>query len=612
MKVKKFIIIVYVIFIMIASGIVLEGHSYNNTIKYFPQSSIGGTPVNVSESGLVGSYTWKFEINNTTQTLIDTSYVIFDLEPSLCYSFKVFNVSGYTVSYPLHFIVGTTSITVMSVFRPIAATNVKFAEFGLNNITWYIHVGNQGVINNYSSTTSDIYLTLINGTYNLSVNNISGYTVSYPSTFTVNGFTIVDIYFNPFTYNTIISESGLPSNKTWSIELNNVNYTTNSSEFIFNESNGTYTLNVYNVNGYKANFPSSFTINGKAIRVNITFTNINTLYSLIIAESGLAANLLWSFSLNGVNYSTTATEYNFNEPDGTYVLFVYNISGYTDTYSSTIVINGGNVFVVIHYSLLKYSLTFIESGLRIPTWSFFMDGNNYSLVNITSYSFSFPDGNYTLKVYDVAGYNAEYNHTIIVNGSGFNVYIKFILIVYKVVITEKGLPSGTNWLINFNNYFNYLNTNYYNYYEPNGTYNLKVNDIKGYVINYSHSITVNGKNVYANITFTIIYYKVIFKMYGLPANTSWSILINNTNYITNATSLIIYLASNNYTPLIIVPSGYSVNDVGTLVVNGNTYYDIQASSSSLNFLTQNLAYIIVFIILMMVLIMALIFRNRRE
>lgn len=181
---------------------------------------------------------------------------------------------------------------------------------------------------------------------------------------------------------------------------------------------------------------------------------------------------------------------------------------------------------------------------------------------------------------------------------------------YNLSVNEIGLPTNTYWAITFNG-TNYSSDNSVMYFSlQNGSYTLYVNDINGYSVNYSSVVQVNGNNNFTYIIFSEIYYRVDFKIFGLPANTSWAILVNNTEYITNATSINIYLQSGIYNPIIIIPNGYNLNNVGTLRVSGNqTSYYIQIANSPFNFITQNMSYIFVFIFIMMIFLIAIIIRR---
>ena len=110
---------------------------------------------------------------------------------------------------------------------------------------------------------------------------------------------------------------------------------------------------------------------------------------------------------------------------------------------------------------------------------------------------------------------------------------------------------------------------------------------------------------------SVIKYSVDFKIYGLPQNTSWAVYINNQQYVSDNDSLIVYLPNGTYTPIFVIPNGYIQNDIGIFTVNTNMTYFIQVSQSPYLFLQNNLSYIIVFIFIMMILIIAIAVRNRR-
>ena len=411
-------------------------------------------------------------------------------------------------------------------------------------------------------------------------------------------------------YNLTIKELGLTSGTQWTYIFNGYNYTLTNTSYSYYVINGSYSFHVNNVSGYSDTYTTPINVIGFNIIVDVNFY---PLYILSIAQSGLPSGIQWSINFNNKNYSTASTnEFNINVSNGTYHLKVYNIAGYSDNYSSSIVINGGNDLVVVKFSQVKYTLTFTEFGLQSATWSFVFNNNTYSLINSTFISISIPNGTYNLKVNNVSGYKVKYSSTIIVNGSNLNISIIFTQVIFSISIKELGLGIGTQWTYIFNGSSYTLINSSYIYLEPNGTYSLKVNNVSHYNVNYLSSIVVNGKNIYVYVNFSKIYYKIDFKIFGLPANTSWAVIINNTEYISNSSSIVIELSNGIYNPIIIVPNGYTINDIGTLVVNGNNSYYIQISESPFNFITQNISYIVIFIFIMMIFLIAIALRRRRE
>ena len=185
---------------------------------------------------------------------------------------------------------------------------------------------------------------------------------------------------------------------------------------------------------------------------------------------------------------------------------------------------------------------------------------------------------------------------------------------YTLTLIENGLPVGFTWSFIFNSTKYSLTNNTYNFILLNNTYFLNVFNINHYIVSYNSVITISGKNEISYVNFTAILYKVNFKIFGLPQNFSWAVYINGEEYISNSSSnsMIINLTAGIYNPIVVIPNGYNLNDIGTLIVNGNTSYYIQVSQSPFLFLQNNLAYIIVFIFIMMILILAIAVRGRRE
>ena len=540
--------------------------------------------------------------NDTFKNIVGSEYTDFTTTDSNAYIFNIQNQ---------YQIVGQYSNSINTYQN--AFTNVINDTVLLTNSTWF---------NNYFTST------LIGANPSYLATAYYGYS-GWENALEDKGNGNIFVWWNPnkvnefspskviSTFNLTIKEDGLSSGTQWSYTFNSHSYTLTNSSYIYFEPNGTYSLKVNNISGYSVKYSSSIIINGNNEISYVNFTaNItsSTFYMFSITESGLASNIQWSFNFNNVNYTTiSTTQVNINVSNGTYHLKVYNIRDYTVSYPSNITINGGNDFIVVKFTIITYKITFTEFGLQIPTtWKFNLSDTEYSLINDTSISISRSNGTYNLLVYNVSGYKVKYPSTIIVNGSDLNVSIVFTQVIFSITIIELGLETGAQWSYIFNGSVYTLINSSYVYLEPNGTYDLKVNNVSHYTVNYLSSIVVNGKNIIIDVNFTKIYYKVDFKIFGLPANTSWAILINNTEYISNSTSILIELPSGIYNPVIIIPNGYSLNDVGTLVVNGNTSYYIQISESPFNFITQNISYIVVFIFIMMIFLIAIALRRRRE
>jgi len=185
---------------------------------------------------------------------------------------------------------------------------------------------------------------------------------------------------------------------------------------------------------------------------------------------------------------------------------------------------------------------------------------------------------------------------------------------YIVKIKENGLPVGTTWEYALNGEFNTLLVNSANYTLPNGTYDLSVINISGYIVNYSSFFTVNGANkiVYINFTATPYTNVVTFVILSLPKGSVWVVELNNTEYSSTNTEINISLSNGTYSLNVLVPSGYTVENSNQLLfVNGYATYVIDVQSNSYSFFDNNLPYIILLIVFMGLFLVAVALKRTR-
>lgn len=105
---------------------------------------------------------------------------------------------------------------------------------------------------------------------------------------------------------------------------------------------------------------------------------------------------------------------------------------------------------------------------------------------------------------------------------------------YTVWNQTKGLPSGTEWSVNYNG-ITYSSTGNIVFSLQNSTYSFTVNPTSGYFAAYSQlNVTVLGSSVYETTQFDSVQsgstaYSVVFEETGLPYGTQWSVdLSGNT------------------------------------------------------------------------------------
>ena len=327
---------------------------------------------------------------------------------------------------------------------------------------------------------------------------------------------------------------------------------------------------------------SSFNMSYDSITNSLmtAYQNSST-YNLEIKENGLPSGTQWSYIFNGTSYTLTTNSKNYTLLNGTYSLSVSNVNGYTDTYPSSIIINGSNEIAYVNFTAIPiYKVTMNENGLPLGT-SFTYDFNSvsYTLTN-NSYVYELSNGTYPLSVTSVAGYNVHYSSSIVVAGAT-NFYINFTKIpTYSLIVKESGL-SGIVWHI-------FLNGKEYNSSTPynnvtgltNGTYSFSVDTISGYLLHsYPSSFTINGANQIIDLTFNknASTYNVNIVENGLANvnNIKWSIVFNGTTYISSNSNDIIIggILNGSYSFKVNPITNYIIDKYNTtLIVKGNTTY----------------------------------------
>jgi YVTN family beta-propeller protein len=369
-------------------------------------------------------------------------------------------------------------------------------------------------------------------------------------------------------------ETGLPAYTNWSVIVNSINIASNVSQIQFLEPNGSYSYTLGIVSGYMPNQNhGSFTVSGNSLSITILWTRVT--YQISFIESGLPSGTEWAVTFNNTARSSTSNVINFIEPNGTYSFIVGTVPGYRAANNSGhIIVNGKNVTQNIVWSVNKYSISFVESGLRAGVlWSVTLNGTSLSSKS-TVISFNEPNGSYSYNIGKINGYVAnKYTGTITVNGANVTVPVSWSPILYAIYFNETGLAVGTSWSVTLYGTLKSSTTSSIMFSEPNGSYIFSIESISGYTVSpQSKTIIVNGAIVQENITFTPIppsTYEITFIESGLPAGTNWSVTFNGATNYSTSNSISFYAKNGTYTYSIGMISGYSVNSSsGNIIVSG--------------------------------------------
>ena len=268
-------------------------------------------PGNIMQFGYQGQ---TYEVNLSSNTVIQ------DLDTGYGSSFVLY-VNTTDTLFVSNAFGGSISI-IKENMTQISVYNVTFKESGLPvGTTWSVALNG----NNQSSNTNSIIFSDPNGSYSFDVNSVPGYTASpsygqlnvsgsalmVPITFTKNAV--------PRNYSVVFTETGLPLNDLWFVNLSDgLTMHSFSSVISYNLTNGTYgyTVSSSNMNYSAKSATGSFTVDGKNISISITFKLI--LCRATFTETGLSSGMQWNLSFMGNIYNLTNDSYSFLLRNGIY------------------------------------------------------------------------------------------------------------------------------------------------------------------------------------------------------------------------------------------------------------------------------------------------------
>jgi hypothetical protein len=351
-----------------------------------------------TESGLPASTSWSVTVGGTTLTSTTTS--IGFSEPNGTYPYTVGVVPGYSTTQSSS--VTVTGATDVAVPFSVVEFSVTFTETGLPaGTSWSVTLNGA----TQSATTTSIVFEEPNGTYSYTVGVVQNYTTTQSGSVSVTGAnTGVSVPFTLLTYPVTFVESGLPSGTMWSVTIGGTTVSSTTTSLVFQLSNGTYTYHASAVANYARTATGSFAVVGTPVTVNEAYTHV--LYTVTFKEAGLPAGTSWSVTTAGKTKTTTTAKNLFSLGNGTYAYTIGAVHDYSTTHSGSVTVNGASVLVTVHFTLVKYKVTFTESGLpRHTSWQVTVGSSTVSssvatlsmeLANGTySYSASAPGTSYT-------------------------------------------------------------------------------------------------------------------------------------------------------------------------------------------------------------------------
>lgn len=242
-------------------------------------------PVTFTEVGLPSGTNWSVTAEN--QSEYSSGPTIVFAAPNGTLGYTVGPVPGFAPTVPAGSVTVNGAPQNLTVtFRAVNYT-VTYAESGLpSGTSWSLTVGGVG----RSTSGASVAYSLSNGTYAFRVGPVAGYfaTPSGGNTTVAGSSVSVSIVFAPFAFGVSFTETGLPANTSWSVDVNQVRYSSTSPTISVSEPNGTYAFTVGNVSGFSST-PSSgnVTVNNRSVGMSVAFTAVSA------AAAGLSPYLLY-------------------------------------------------------------------------------------------------------------------------------------------------------------------------------------------------------------------------------------------------------------------------------------------------------------------------------
>ena len=390
--------------------------------------------VTFSESGLPSGAIWSVVVSGFSLQTNSTKLTFY--EQNGTYTFAV-SASGWRPSPSS----GTISVNGTSVREQISFTvanySVTFTESGLpSGVAWYVNISGQP--SSGPQTFSNYSASLPNGSYSFTVSTPDKeYRPSYSGSFSAQGKAVsLSILFAEVTYSVSFTESGLPANTEWYVNVTGGgSHSSTATTITFSEPNGTYDYSVSTGNKSYSPSPSSssFTVNGAAVPVSITFTLVT--YSVTFTESGLPSGTAWNVTLNGATRSSNEAQLSFLLPNGSYPFAVQGVSGFSPSpVSGTVSVDGKQVSELINFTYYIY----VTGTISPSNASLYINGK---LVHTTNGSFNMTltPGTYEFKT-SSPGYGTLFSNVTYTYHSQ-KVQVK------NISLSRRGIPSLVIYIV---------------------------------------------------------------------------------------------------------------------------------------------------------------------
>ncbi|MHB1709506.1 MAG: ice-binding family protein [Thermoplasmataceae archaeon] len=498
-------IVISLVFILSSSAFVL-GQTQNNSNLLSSPTIVASYDVNFTETGLSSGTQWNVTLNNVSE-ISTSSEIVFSM-PNGAYAYNVANISGFTSSP------SSGNITVsgsnfkqaisFNALPPVLLSPVDLGTAGNFAVLAETAVTNTGT----SSITGNVGLSPAAASY------FTGFsqTLNSSGQFSTSSYVTGDMYAANYA-------SPTPTMLTAAVNDMHTAYTNAQGR----TDPGYINLGAGNVNGmtllpglYKWStgllVPTTVTLKGNASSVWIFqiagSLTVGNGAKMVLTGGALPQNIFWSVA-SGVSLGT-GVQFSGNILSQTAITVATGASLNGRALAQTAVtLQGNNITAPSSTSVpvTEYNVIFTESGLSSGTsWNVTL-GNVIKTSTTDTITFNEVNGTYS---FSVASNSTDKilpsKGNVTVNGASSYQAITFAGLnqdTYEVTFIETGLSTGTVFNVALNGTTTSSSDTTIAFFEINGTYSYSIGSVSGYTVSPSSgNITVNGKNVSQNITFT--------------------------------------------------------------------------------------------------------------
>ena len=458
------------------------------------------------ESGLPSGTIWNVTVDG--HGLSSTSSTITFQLINGSYTYSIAGVAGYHTSHYSSSVTISGSDVTIQVSWSINIYNVTFKESGLPSGTQW-NISFDGA--KYSNTTGEIVFHVPNGTYTYSVNQIKGYTISYPGIVTVAGSSVtvtLDFVKNATVYITVATSGS-------TLTVNGVPIIMNGGSAKLSMAPGYYFINV-SKSGYYT-FTNLYDFHSSTYYINVTLKQLLT-YGYLNGTVSPGTALI---SASGIDITVLNGSFNQSLSPGVYIVSVSAAGYLSASYEVNIT---KNAVTNLRITLAKATESYTISGYVNPDNSSVMFGGYIAYVNSTGYyTISLPSGTYKVSV-TATGYfsvsenyslnsNSELNFTLVKEPAPTSVETNSTVVAAGYNVTVSNLTTGSgNISLTYNA-------------SANGTLTVELpyNEVKNATLSDIMNSTVYVDGVkYTNYTLALSAnngtFSVILTVYGLKGD----------------------------------------------------------------------------------------------